>query len=92
MPLRVTQFESTPNPHATKCHVDGTIVPAGEPTRSFRTAQAAAVDPLASALFAVPGVVGVLLAGHWLTVNKSPEADWKSVRRGVEDVLARHAG
>ncbi len=57
--------------------------------RSFRDGGAAAANPLAAALFAIPGVVGVLLSpdGSWLSVNKSSEAQWKTVSIAVRRVL-----
>ena len=47
--------------------------------------------PLAAALFAVEGVTGVLLMGDWLTVNKSPEAKWPAIKRGVEKLKDEQA-
>lgn len=85
MPYTVTQFQPTPNPNALKCILDRRLP---DPPRSFRSAQEAAGDPLATLLFAVPGVVGLLLSGDWLTVNKSPETDWGSVKKGLQRALA----
>lgn len=85
MGFSVREFQPTPNPNALKCVLNA---PLPDPTRSFRAASEATGHPLAEALFAIPGVTGVLLFGAWITVNKSPEADWKSVRAGVQRVLA----
>jgi len=84
MAYAVTKFQPTPNPNALKCVLDK---PLDGPIRSYRAREQAGDDPLAAALFAVPGVTGVLLSGGWLTVNKSPEADWGGVKKGVAEVL-----
>lgn len=85
MPKRSVRFEATPNPLAVKCLLDP---PVPGPTRSLRAAPAPGPDPLADALFAVPGVVGLLIYGSWITVSKSPDAPWPAVRAGVERVLS----
>lgn len=84
MPYSVRHFQPTPNPNAVKCILDRK---ATERPRSYFRAQEAAGDPLGAALFAIAGVTNVLISGDWITVNKSPEADWKSVKAGIERVL-----
>lgn len=85
--MKVVEFESTPNPNAVKCWLDGRV---SEGPRSYFNAAAAAGDPLAGALFAIPGVVNVLILGDWITVSKSPEASWPAVKSGVRRVLQEH--
>lgn len=89
MAVTVIRFETTPNPNALKCVLSGRV---SDGSRPFRSAEAAGDGgmPLAVALFAVDGVTGVLLCGDWLTVNKSPEAKWPAIKRGVEKALAAH--
>lgn len=84
MSYRVVKFQETPNPNALKVILDR---PLPEPIRSFRHADDAKGDALGEALFALPGVTGVLLSGEWLTVNKSPAAAWGGIKTGVERVL-----
>lgn len=84
MPFRVLEVQPTPNPNAAKFVVDREIAP--QPT-SFFNAAAATGHPLASRLFAIPGVTSVLLLGDFVTVNKAPEARWEEVKTAVEDVL-----
>jgi hypothetical protein len=86
MPLRVISFETTPNPNAKKCVLDGRI---SDRPRSFRSSDDAMGDPTAAALFAIPGVTGVLMNGDWVTVNKAAEAAWGEVERGVRETLSR---
>jgi hypothetical protein len=87
MPIKVISYEPTPNPNALKCVLNG---PVSDASRPFRTAESAASEPLAAALFAVEGVTGLLLHKDWLTVNKSPDARWPAIKRGVEKALAAH--
>ena len=79
------EFQTTPNPNALKCVVGAVI--SDRPRSYFRAAEAAG-DALATALFEIPGVTNVLIQDTWLTVCKSPEADWRGIKRGVERVLA----
>jgi hypothetical protein len=85
MPYAIATYQQTPNPNALKCILDK---PLPGPIRSYRSAEQAAGDDLGAALMGVAGVAGVLLSGGWLTVNKTPEAAWAGVKKGVERVLA----
>ncbi len=90
-PLRRVAFEPTPNPHAVRATLSPALAPPAcdVAARSFRDPAGAAQCPVAAALFAVPGVAGVLLGpdGAWLSVNKTPDAAWKHVAVGVRRVL-----
>ena len=85
MGLTITQYQETPNPNALKCLLSGS---AGAGIRSFRGPVEAANDPIGTALFGVKGVTSLLINDRWIAVNKSPSADWASVKRGVERALA----
>ena len=87
MPHRVERFQPTPNPNAIKCVLAEPVAP---PARSYRRreeAPDASSDPVGAALFAVPGVAGVLVNGGWITVSKEPSADWTAVKAGVRRAL-----
>lgn len=86
MPHAITRFQDTPNPNALKCILEP---PLPEPIRSYRSREQAGDDPLARALFQVPGVTGVLLSGGWMTVNKEDGAAWPAVKEGVAEVLKK---
>lgn len=86
MPYRITEYEDTPNPNAVKCWLDH---PISDRPRSFLNAAQAAGEPLPAALFAIEGVTTLLLNGDWITVNKSPDARWSTIRKRVEQVLAQ---
>lgn len=84
MPISVIEFESTPNPNALKCHLDRRVA---DERRSYASAPASDADPIAAGLFAIEGVVGVMLLDDWLTVLKRPEAAWRPIRTGVARTL-----
>jgi hypothetical protein len=87
---QVTEFHDTPNPNALKCVLDRPLPPlasASAPLRSYQSPAAASADPLAAALFAIPGVAGVLINPGWVTISKTPDAQWKPLKAGVKKVL-----
>ena len=84
MPFEVVEVQSTPNPNALKFVLDRSI--AAVPV-SFFTAEAAKEHPVASKLFAIPGVTCVLLLGDFVTVNKQPAQPWTSIRKRVREIL-----
>ena len=88
MPHTVLEFRDTPNPNAKKLLVDPPTGPMGTPARSFRSASEAERDVLGRRLFAVSGVVGVLIHPDWITINKTPEAGWDKVKTAVVKALA----
>ena len=81
----MADIQATPNPNALKFVLDREV--AGQPT-SFFDAAAAQSHPLASKLFAVPGVSSLLLLGDFITVNKHPEASWAQIKKAVKAALA----
>jgi hypothetical protein len=83
--MKVVSFESTPNPNAVKCLLDGRV---SQGPRSYRDAGAAAGDPLARRLFEIDGVTNVLILGDWITVGKEPAVGWAEIKAGVRRVLA----
>lgn len=86
--MKVVQFEATPNPNAVKCLLDAR---ASEGPRSYFNAAAAQADPLARALFAVPGVTNVLILGDFITVSKDPAAAWSALKPAVRRVIEASA-
>lgn len=85
MGYTVTEFQTTPNPNALKCILSASPAPQGP--RSYLTKEAAANDPLAAALFAIPGVRNLLIHHGWITIGKDPAADWKPLKRELQRVL-----
>jgi len=84
MGCEVVSVQPTPNPNALKFMLDGPI--AGQPM-SFLYAEQAKDHPLATKLFAVPGVTSLLLLGDFITVNKDPAARWESIQAKVREIL-----
>lgn len=72
------QTEKTPNPETLKFLPGRVVLASG--VRDFRTADEAAVSPLARALFDLDGVDGVFLAEDFVSVTKSGEADWARLK------------
>lgn len=90
MGYAVREFVTTPNPNAVKCVLDASPSPEG--ARPFADAEAAKDNPVAAALFAVPGVRSLLLHDGWLTVVKDPSAPWPAIRTGITKALASVPG
>ncbi|MEL7484661.1 MAG: NifU N-terminal domain-containing protein [Planctomycetota bacterium] len=81
---RVLRYDPTPNPDALKLMLDRAI---SDRPRSFMSAEDAASDPVAGPIFATGSVRAVLINGDWMSVNKLPEADWKTIKPVCEKAL-----
>jgi Fe-S cluster biogenesis protein NfuA len=76
---RIAEIEFTPNPNARKFVLR-------EPlsyglSKSYESAEQAAGDPLAEALFAIPHVTNVFYVDHWITVTQDGKAHWPDLLR-----------
>lgn len=81
------QTEATPNP-ATLKFLPGKVVLA-EGTAEFRDAESAADSPLASSLFAIPGVTGVFFGYDFITVTRDgPE--WHHLKPAILGAIMEH--
>lgn len=78
------RFESTPNPNAVKCVLDG---PRAGGIVSAGSVDEAGGDAQAVALLGIPGVTRVLMHVSFVTVCKEPGAEWGPIKRGVKKVL-----
>jgi|SRR5438105_6917623 len=79
---KIDNIEETPNPNAVKFLLKEPVT--SGTTRSFHSAEEAATDPLAGALFALGDVASVFYMDKMVTVEKAEEADW-------DDLLPRLA-
>jgi Fe-S cluster biogenesis protein NfuA len=79
---KIDNIEETPNPNAVKFILKEPVTHGT--TRSFHTAQEAADDPLARALFDLGEVASVFYMDKMITVEKEDAADW-------DDLLPRLA-
>jgi len=84
MPVTVAQ---TPNPNALKFEVG---VDVGGP-KTFVAGRDEG-DPLAAALLALPGVTSVFMSADFVTLSKTPDADWMEIVDEAGRLLADHFG
>jgi hypothetical protein len=82
------RFQATPNPNAGKFVVGRTVVE-GKSSRSFYTAEQAAADPVALALFELDGVASIFMVEDFVTVTKDADADWSDLIPLVTTTLDR---
>jgi Fe-S cluster biogenesis protein NfuA len=82
------ETEGTPNP-ATLKFLPGRDV-MGAATADFASAGAADRSPLATALFALPGVARVFLGGDFITVTKAEATDWQGLKPQVLGAIMEH--
>lgn len=82
------QTETTPNPATLKFLPGQTVLDSG--TADFPEAAAAAGSPLASRIFAVPGVTGVFLGSDFVTVTKAEDAVWDHLKPSVLGAIMEH--
>lgn len=75
----------TPNPNALKFTV-GTDV--GGPKTFAQGAETD--DPIASALLALEGITSIFMTADFVTLSKSPDADWNLIAPEAETILAAH--
>ncbi len=88
MGYRVEEVQPTPNPNAMKFVLDRPIV---QQPMSFFNAGAAKDHPLATRLFAIPGVSSLLFLGDFVTINKSSETRWADIKDRAKKILAAEA-
>jgi len=82
------ETEGTPNP-ATLKFLPGRYV-MGDGTADFASSASADRSPLASALFALPGVARVFLGGDFITVTKSEGTEWQALKPQVLRAIMEH--
>lgn len=68
-------FQRTPNPNAGKFVVGRPVVD-GPASKSFYSAQHAAGNAVAEALFELDGVASIFMVEDFITVTKQPDAEW----------------
>ena len=78
--------EDTPNPNAKKFTLNAKL-PA---SMNFRSAEAAAGNAFAEAVFKIDGVVQVFGVNDFVTVTRAPGADWAVIIDGVTKAAAEH--
>ena len=82
------ETETTPNPATLKFLPGQEVMYAG--TRDFRDEEDALASPLASALFDLGDVTGVLFGRDFVSVTAGPGADWSALKPQVVAILLDH--
>ncbi len=82
------ETETTPNPATLKFRPGQELMYAG--TRDFRDDEDAAASPLASALFDLGDVTGVLFGRDFVSVTAGPGVDWSALKPQVVAILLDH--
>ena len=83
----VIRLDPTPNPNAVKFSVGK---PVGGPA-TFAAGQATD-DPIAAAILHIEGVTSMFMTSDFVTITKSPEADWDTIVPDAQAILEEHYG
>ncbi len=76
----------TPNPNSLKCTLrKGAFIPEG--MESFNSAEEAAGHALGERLFRIGGIINVFIMPRFLTVTKTPDADWGDILPKVQQAV-----
>lgn len=79
------QIEATPNPNALKFTV-GVDVGGPKTFIAGRTDD----DPLAEALLSLPGITSIFMTADFVTLSKTPDADWADIAGPAQEILLSH--
>jgi len=82
------QTETTPNPATLKFLPGCTVMAEG--TANFTAAADAGRSPLAQAMFAIEGVAGVFLGHDFITITKSEDREWDTLKPRVLGGIMEH--
>jgi NFU1 iron-sulfur cluster scaffold homolog, mitochondrial len=77
--LAVQDVDLTPNPQALKFILNEKLL--NRETRSFQNKEEAQSDPLAKAIFDLPGVVSVFYMDKFITIEKEEKTPWGQIQR-----------
>lgn len=80
--------DGTPNPNAVKFTLNRTVAAQGKTYRDAATADA----PWAKALLGIPGVVQAFAVNNFISVTKTPDADWEAIIPQAEQGLKQAFG
>jgi hypothetical protein len=88
-PLSIS-VQPTPNVNALKFVLDRRLTEGK--SRTFRSAEEAAEEPLAQALLGISGVVQVFFLNDFITVTRAPDVPWEQLADRVEETIQAHFG
>jgi len=78
--------EPSPNPNALKFTLDVTL----PETWNFGSVDDAAGNAFAEAVFKAPGVASIFGVNDFVTVNRTPGAEWEPIVMAVQRAAAEH--
>src|ERR1700753_3926645 len=82
-------LEFTPNPNTLKYSVNRELLASG--AANFTKKEDADVrSPLASKLFAIDGISGVMIGKNFVTVTKTEAGDWDVVHKSASNLIESH--
>lgn len=76
----------TPNPNAMKFTLDVTLAA----TMNVASADAAAGNPFAEAVFAAGGVAAIFGVNDFVTITRQPDAAWEPITAAVQSAASRY--
>ncbi|MBC7691456.1 MAG: NifU family protein [Methylotenera sp.] len=82
-------LEFTPNPNTLKYSVNRELLKKGA-ANFTKKEDADKKSPLASKLFGVPGISGVMVGKDFVTVTKTEEGDWDVVHKSCSSMIEDH--
>src|SRR4051812_12356057 len=82
-------LEFTPNPNTLKYSVNRELLDKGAANFTKRE-DADERSPLASKLFGVAGIAGVMVGKNFVTVTKTEEGDWDTVHKTASHIIEQH--
>ena len=91
MPETTVRFSPTPNPNAGKFTLSRKVME-GSASRSFYNADDAADHALGAALFEIEGVASLFMVDDFVTVTKTAQADWDTLRPQVQAAIEQVLG
>ncbi len=82
-------LDFTPNPNTLKYSVNRQLLTKGAHNFAQKE-QAQDKSPLASRLFEIPGITGVMIGKDFVTVTKSEDGDWDLVHKNCSTLIQEH--
>lgn len=84
------QAEMTPNPNTLKFNVNQLLVDSG--SYEFQNKEKAKNSYLASRLFDIPSVTGVLIGTNFVSITKAPSSNWQDLAHAISERIREVVG
>jgi Fe-S cluster biogenesis protein NfuA len=82
-------LEFTPNPNTLKYSVNRQLLEKGA-VNFTKKEDAEIKSPLATKLFAITGISGVMIGKNFVTVTKTDDGDWDVVHKNASNLIENH--